>query len=172
MSSKVIPFESALLINSALSNGITLEDIYKVNFNDNMPTREVRWEEPNHHLISQALFNQPVEKGEVIGPFQMEDGSYIIMKVNGWTDRKLITQKSIADQTEKVISTLKERKGVELYKSFIARVMKGKNLSFNKEVLLSYSKSISERYFRSREEKESAISSACLLYTSPSPRDS
>ena len=125
-----------------------------------MPTREVRWEEPNHHLISQALFNQPVEKGEVIGPFQMEDGSYIIMKVNGWTDRKLITQKSIADQTEKVISTLKERKGVELYKSFIARVMKGKNLSFNKEVLLSYSKSISERYFRSREEKESAISSA------------
>ena len=40
----------------------------------------------------------------------MEDGSYIIMKVNGWTDRKLITQKSIADQTEKVISTLKERK--------------------------------------------------------------
>ena len=147
-------------VNSALSNGITLEDIYKVNFNDNMPTREVRWEEPNHHLISQALFNQPIEKGEVIGPFQMEDGSYIIMKVNGWTDRKLITQKSIADQTEKVISTLKERKGVELYKSFIARVMKGKNLSFNKEVLLSYSKSISERYFRSRKEKESAISSA------------
>ena len=90
----------------------------------------------------------------------MEDGSYIIIKVNGWTDRKLITQKSIADQTEKVISTLKERKGVELYKSFIARVMKEKNLSFNKEVLLSYSKSISERYFRSREEKESAISSA------------
>ena len=38
--------------------------------------------------------------------------------------------------------------------------MKGKNLSFNKEVLLSYSKSISERYFRSRKEKESAISSA------------
>ena len=36
--------------------------------------------------------------------------------------------------------------------------MKGKNLSFNKDVLLPYSESISSRYFRSREQKENAIS--------------
>ena len=71
-------------VNSALSNGTTLEDIYKVNFNDNMPTKLDG--KANHHLIGQALFNQPVEKG---GYRAISDGggSYIIMKVNGWTDR-------------------------------------------------------------------------------------
>ena len=147
-------------MKSALSSGVSFEDIYKANFNDSIPSREVKWEEPNHDLISDALFKNSVAKGDIVGPFQMEDGSFIILKINGWTDRKLLTQQSIRDRTEKVISTLKERKGIELYKSFISKVMKGKNLSFNKDVLLPYSESISSRYFRSREQKENAISSA------------
>ena len=68
-------------MKSALSSGVSFEDIYKANFNDSIPSREVKWEEPNHDLISDALFKNSVAKGDIVGPFQMEDGSFIILKI-------------------------------------------------------------------------------------------
>ena len=90
----------------------------------------------------------------------MDDGSYIIVKINGWTDQMAITDKAIQERSTDVINTLKERKGIEIYKKFIAEVMKGREIRFNLDVLVPYSDAISERYFRSKKEKESAISSA------------
>ena len=90
----------------------------------------------------------------------MDDGSYIIMKINGWTDRMAMTDKAIQERNANVINILKERKGVEIYKKFIADAMKGIEVKFNRDVLIPYADAISERYFRTREEKESAISGA------------
>ena len=53
----------------------------------------------------------------------MDDGSYIIAKINGWTDQMAMTDKAIQERSTDVINTLKERKGIELYKKFIAEVM-------------------------------------------------
>ena len=147
-------------INSALNANISLENIYRFNFDDNIPTRSVKWEEPNHPIIDQALFNQSVTKNQTIGPFQIDDGSYIIMKVNGWTDRMAMTDKAVQERNNSVVNTLRERKGIEIYKKFIADAMKGREVKFNRDVLIPYADAISERYFRTREEKESAISSA------------
>ena len=85
----------------------------------------------------------------------MDDGSYIIAKINGWTDQMAMTDKAIQERSTDVINTLKERKGIELYKKFIAEVMKGQEIKFNLDVLVPYADAISERYFRSKEEKES-----------------
>ena len=90
----------------------------------------------------------------------MDDGSYIIVKINGWTDQMAMTDKAIQERSTDVINTLKERKGIELYKKFIAEVMKGQEIKFNLDVLVPYADAISGRYFRSKEEKESAISNA------------
>ena len=147
-------------VRSALKANITFEDIYKLNFDDKIPTRTVKWEEPNHPIIDNILFNQPVSKNQTVGPFQMDDGSYIIMKINGWTDRMAMTDKAIQERNANVINILKERKGVEIYKKFIADTMKGVEVKFNRDVLIPYADAISERYFRTREEKESAISGA------------
>jgi len=147
-------------INSALKANIPFEDLYKSNFDDSIPTRSVKWQDPNHPIVDDILFNQSVSKNQTIGPLMMDDGSYIIMKINGWTDRMAMTDKAIQERNENVISTLKERKGIEIYKKFIANVMKGREIKFNLDVLIPYSDAISERYFRSKEDKESAISNA------------
>tara|TARA_B100000925_G_scaffold157532_1_gene118341 strand:- start:497 stop:1291 length:795 start_codon:yes stop_codon:yes gene_type:complete len=71
-----------------------------------------------------------------------------------------MTDRAVQERHENVFNTLKERRGVEIYKKFIANVMRGKEVVFNREVLIPYADAISDRYFRSKEEKESAISSA------------
>ena len=38
----------------------------------------------------------------------MDDGSYIIMKINGWTDRMAMTDKAIQERNANVINILKE----------------------------------------------------------------
>jgi hypothetical protein len=59
-----------------------------------------------------------------------------------------------------VINTLKERKGKLIYKSFIKNIMKGKNIKLNEDVFFPYANAIRDQFFRSREEKETAISNA------------
>ena len=147
-------------VNSALKANISFDDIYRSNFDNNIPTRSVQWEDSNHPLVDDILFNQPVSKNQVIGPLLIEDGSFVIMKINGWTDRMAMTDRAVQERHENVVNTLKERRGVEIYKKFIANVMRGKEVVFNREVLITYADAISDRYFRSKEEKESAISSA------------
>lgn len=147
-------------VKSALSDNIPFEDIYRSNFGDNIPTREVKWEEPNNEIINQALFNRSVKKNEIVGPFQLDDGSFFLMKINGWADRMAMTDKAITERNEQVVNTLKERKGLEVYKAFVAEVMQGKEITFNRDVLKPYAVALSERFFRSRKEKESAISGA------------
>ena len=147
-------------VQSALKDSISFEDIYRASFDEKIPKREVKWEEPNNAIINQALFNSPVKKNDIVGPFKLEDGSFFMMKVNGWTDRMAMTDKAISERNTKVINTLRERKGLKEYESFVSEVMKGKEIKFNQDVFLSYANAISERFFRSRREKESAISSA------------
>jgi hypothetical protein len=64
------------------------------------------------------------------------------------------------DRREKVINTLKERKGKLIYKSFIKNIMKGKNIKLNEDIFFPYANAIRDQFFRSREEKETAISNA------------
>ena len=85
-------------INSALKANIPFEDIYTSNFDDNIPTRSVQWEDSNHPLVDDILFNQPVSKNQVIGPLLMEDGSFFIMKINGWTDRMAMTDRAVQER--------------------------------------------------------------------------
>ena len=74
----------------------------------------------------------------------------------------------ISDEIEEIENNLHLRNNnsetatvlVEIYKKFIAEVMKGREIKFNLDVLVPYADAISERYFRSKEEKESAISNA------------
>jgi len=147
-------------VKRAIDEGISLKDIYSVNFEGNIPVREVNWLDNNDPYINDRLFNNEINKGQVIGPYYLNDGSAFIMEVNGWTDRMDLSEQGNIDRREKVINSLKERKGKLIYKSYIAKIMKGKNIKLNEDVFLPYANAISDQFFRSREEKETAISNA------------
>ena len=147
-------------VNQAMNDGIPIEKIYSINFEGNIPSRDVSWIDNNDPIISDKLFNNQIKKGDIIGPYTLKDGSAFLLKVNGWTDHLDLSEKSYLDKKEKVINTLKDRKGREIYRVFIGKIMKGKEINFNKDVFLPYSQSIQNQFFRSRKQKENAISNA------------
>ncbi|HIM74215.1 MAG TPA: hypothetical protein EYM47_04925, partial [Candidatus Marinimicrobia bacterium] len=147
-------------VKRAIDEGMSFNDIYSVNFEGNIPDRDVNWIDNNDAFISDRLFNNKIQKGQVIGPYFLDDGSAFIMEVNGWTDRLNLSEQGNIDRREKVINTLKERKGKLIYKSFIKNIMKGKNIKLNEDVFFPYANAIRDQFFRSREEKEAAISNA------------
>ena len=147
-------------VKRAIDEGMSFNDIYSVNFEGNIPDRDVNWIDNNDPFISDRLFNNEIQKGQVIGPYFLDDGSAFIMEVNGWTDRLNLSEQGNIDRREKVINTLKERKGKLIYKFFIKNIMKGKNIKLNEDVFFPYANAIRDQFFRSREEKETAISNA------------
>ncbi|MBT6636606.1 MAG: hypothetical protein HOB42_01370, partial [Candidatus Marinimicrobia bacterium] len=74
-------------VKRAIDEGMSFNDIYSVNFEGNIPNRDVNWIDNNDPFISDRLFNNEIQKGQVIGPYFLDDGSAFIMEVNGWTDR-------------------------------------------------------------------------------------
>ena len=147
-------------VSRAIDNQIPLRDIYAANFEGEMPSRNVNWIDNNDPFISKALFEGKVEKGQVIGPYYLNDGSGFLLEVNGWTDHMDLSEQGNINRRQKVLNTLKERKGKSIYKSFIKEIMKGKNLELNEDVFFHYVNAIRDQFFRSREEKETAISNA------------
>ena len=88
-----------------MKDSVSFEDIYGANFDEKIPKRQVKWEEPNNEIINQALFNSSVKKNDIIGPFKLDDGSFFLMKVNGWTDRMAMTDKAISERNACLLYT-------------------------------------------------------------------
>ena len=145
---------------SAINDGFSLKDIYQANINDSIPTRKVGWFDPNNEIINQALFFDNPEKGEIIGPAKLDDGTYFIMQVKGWTDQINLSGTGTKERLEKVIRSLKERRANDIYKKYIKDVMLGKTIQLNENVFIEYANSVSDKFFTTRKEKESAITDA------------
>ena len=147
-------------VSIALEQGILLSEIYTAAFGGKIPSREVKWEDSNDPIIDRTLFNSEIQKGQIIGPTKLDDDSFFIMQINGWKDVLELSDVKSADRLQRVNNTLKERKGISIYAEYVKDVMKGVEVSFNKEVFDPYVESISKRFFRTKKSKESAISNA------------
>jgi len=152
--------EFSEIVKKAVDGGISFQEIYQANFEGDIPSRDVNWVDDNDSFISNALFLEDVKKNQVIGPYYLDDGSGFLLKINGWTDRLDLSDKSNIERRDQVVNILKERRGKAIYSSFIKDVMKGVKIDLNEKVFIPYSNAIRDQYFRSKEEKEDAISNA------------
>ena len=81
----------------------SFEDIYfELAGTDSISEREVEWQIPEQEVIHNALYSNALRVNQVIGPLLTEDGFYIVMKVKGWTDRVVITEKDINQRVSDV----------------------------------------------------------------------
>ena len=74
------------------SKEVPLDSIYNVLWGGNAPVREITWFDRENDYIHNSLFDENIEKGNMLGPYETEDNTYIIMKVLGWTDEIKITE--------------------------------------------------------------------------------
>ena len=144
----------------AIQKGASLDSIYSYSFKGSIPKREVTWFDENHDKISNLLFDQTLNKGDIFGPLQFEDNTSFIFRIDGWSNEYDLSGKMESDRYQKVINTLKERKSKDVYRKYIQKVMKGKKVDFNPKVFFPFAEKLKKSFFIDNKEKQKAISTA------------
>ncbi len=128
--------------------------------NDTIPQKSLTWLDREDDKIRTKIFGSSHQKGEVIAPFKLENGQYIVLKVTGWVDRPAVTETAMAQLWKDVRTRLIEEKADAAYKRYVGSIMADKALTLNKEVFKSYAARSAELYLRSQEEKKKMLNRA------------
>jgi hypothetical protein len=109
----------------------SFESVYQSLSGDTLlPTREVRWEDPEDGRIRGVLFENSPRKGDVVGPLNIDDQQFIFIKIKGWTDRIAITENDIQTRQQNVVEYLTHQEALTNYKNHVQRLMKNKRMEF------------------------------------------
>lgn len=112
----------------------SLEAIFEgLNKRGKIGTQSVKWKDPEHDSIHEALFSAPVKQHSIIGPLQLAEDDWIFMRVDNWRDTPIIGP----EQAQMRVAEIKEKvgfiKGNAIYRNFISQVMKGKKIDFDRD---------------------------------------
>ncbi|MDZ7319044.1 MAG: hypothetical protein ONB11_07815 [candidate division KSB1 bacterium] len=124
---------------------------------DTIPQREISWSDQDDPAIHQALFSQRLTKGEVVGPLAVGNGQYVLMQIDGWTDRLAISDRDIQQRWNDVAEYLKIQQANQIYGSYIANVMKGKRVEFARETFFKLAQFMAPFFLKSQEDKKEAF---------------
>jgi hypothetical protein len=102
---------------------------------DNVPRKKVSFMDPELDVIHKALYSDPLQRGQVIGPITIEENYYLIIKVMGWQEKLIIGGgQDFHKRWMNVSNKLKDMKADALWAEYIREIMKGKKIEFNKDV--------------------------------------
>ena len=149
----------------ALDDGFTFEDIYSLFDNTTaVPEKDIDWTEIEDKVVLDHLFNNDLKRGDVIGPIETTDGSYILMKVQGWRDDSAaLTEKVAGERYNKVIEHLKNQKALLLFKKNISGLMRGKTLNFDETIFKEYVRALGDWYLNDGKNKKLLINQSIGL---------
>ena len=177
------------------SKEVPLDSIYNVLWGGNAPVREITWFDRENDYIHNALFDENIEKGNMLGPYETEDNTFILMKVLGWTDEIKITEFERELLWRDANERLVEKKAKKNYLSWVKDLMKEKKMNLNPDIFYEYAEKAADYFFKMDSVKKDMLNQVlwddhefdthtfnsdkdvneddviCLLYTSPSPRD-
>jgi hypothetical protein len=122
-------------------------------YDSDLPVREVAWSDYEDERIEEALFTKPVENGSVIGPLEVERNQFLFMRVNGWTDTKVLTESDIRKRLDQVKEWLTLREASRLWDRFVARVMRGKQLLFKEDTFYQLTEIYADLYHFKEEDR-------------------
>ena len=147
--------------NAATADGYDFETLAKtLTGSDTLPEKSMTWFDREDQNIRAAIFNAHHQKGEVIGPFALEDERYIAVRLKSWVDRPVVTEAAKMQQWDDVHTRLVEVAADGIYERYVGSIMADKELKLNREVFKSYSARTAELYLRSAEEKKQMLNQA------------
>ncbi len=136
----------------------SFEDIVKEKFGtEEVPSREIEYFAKNEINLHKALYNNPLKKGEIIGPIKTEENMYVFMQVKGWTNSIAISDTDIKQRWNDVKEVLQTHKAKQIYTQYIQDVMSGKTMNFNKEALFELSDILAPVYIKTSEEQKDQL---------------
>jgi hypothetical protein len=121
---------------------------------DTIPEREVDYNIRESEVIHNALFAEPLNVGDVIGPLKTEDGSHVFIKINGWIDSHVLNENDVSQRYRDVKEDLTRKKAKEIYEKYVAQIMKGKSIDFYPDTFNKLAKIVGTHYFAEREQEK------------------
>ena len=106
--------------------------------------RDVSFFSEHNYRLHRAIFSNRLDKYDIIGPLNLEDGTYIIMRVEGWRSERNLSENSQKEYLRNVKEHLTRLRNIEQYADYIHAVMNNKTLNFNQD---SFTKLINNLYY-------------------------
>jgi len=119
------------------------------------PVHKVNFLDKDDDLLHNALYTDPLKKDTVIGPLELQNGNYIVMKVLDWNDKILFGGEDEQIQWNEVKDKLYKIKTSELWRSYQMSVMKGKKIEFDKNIFNLLSEWAMKKYLGEKKEEDS-----------------
>jgi len=123
----------------------------------NIPVREIGYNDDLNEATFKAIFSKPLKKDEVLHPARSDDGSYLLMKVAGWTDAIVITENAINQRRENVNKKIKTIQANQLYREQVADIMHDKTLKLNEQSFYRLAELLAPFYLKTMQEKQAAF---------------
>lgn len=145
----------------AIRDTTSLEQIHQAFQNSDVdsvfPTRTVKWSDSEAFPVLESLFSKQIEKGQILPPIKINKNEFLVTKVLGWTDTKMITGQQIQERFRKVKERLVTEKAGMIWEKVVAEIMKGKTIDFNRPVFRKMSDIFYQIYFKTSEEKKNKL---------------
>ena len=147
-------------IQELLNQNFSLPDIYNNIWGGEIPKRVINFFDKEPDFIHEQLFKKNIKKGQLIGPFANDDGSFLVMNIEGWTDKVSITATEQEIRWNDVKDMVKEKTAKIKYLKNIKKIMSGKKIDFNTTVFDQYAYEASKTYLQDVDSKKNAINKA------------
>lgn len=140
---------TAIKIKNLVVGGLSLDSAYTMIWNQsNPPKRYMNWFDKEAVDLHKTIFNSSITKGSIIGPFQTDAGTVLLLQVNGWTDRPAVTTSANAQRLADVRKRLREYDAEKTYKEWVKNIMTGKKLELNSNVFPAYAGRVMDIYLK------------------------
>ena len=140
-----------------ISENITLDSIYQALWKGNTPQKSINWLDRESDQILDVIFKNDLKVGQIIGPLETGDSSFLMMQVTGWIDQPAITKSQKKLNRNDVIEKLKEQNAKKVHSEWVKSLMSNKSLTFNKDIFKIYSKYAGDYYLKKEKDKKEAI---------------
>ncbi|MAD51596.1 MAG: hypothetical protein QF847_04455 [Candidatus Marinimicrobia bacterium] len=146
---------SANTIKNLVMEGLSLDSAYTMIWGQHTPPkRQLNWFDKESVDLHKAIFNPDVTKGSIIGPLVPDNKTFLLLQVNGWTDRPAITESEKSLRITDVRKRLRENDAEQKYKEWVQNIMTGKQLELNPNVFPAYAEKVTDIYLQSDSVKQ------------------
>jgi len=124
---------------------------------EEIPQRELAFDSDMDINLFEQLFMKRIEKGKVLSPLKANDGSYVFLKVKDWKTSVAVGATQQNERYHQVRERLRVLEAERIYRTYVQRLMQGKQLDFGESVFYQLADLYQQVYLSSVKEKKKML---------------
>lgn len=135
--------------------GVPFDDLARDIVGDNkIPEHQVNFNDDMSREFFNLFYAKPLQQGEIIGPVRLDDGTFMIMQVKGWTTQMAISDNQMRQRWDNVRERVTEMAAEDIYAREVGKLMRGKRLEFDKNTFYQLVEILAPLYLKNQKEKQ------------------